>query len=196
MNLWHAEECTQMQSDTPTGKLLSSEHLGFVCLAQVEFGRAAFPQWATNEFISTPLLFLCPLHIFARVVALFFFLVSPSLSLSYTPLFISLLLVPLSPHFPILPPWTSSLYLHRWFQWLLWVLIIPSITVGKCAIKVDSYSALCASIFMRVSPDFRGSGVFQCTTPSFPLLPGMCEGHPSGINTFYFPDLSLCRDSY
>lgn len=52
------------------------------------------------------------------------------------------------------PSWTSSLYLHRWFQWLLWVLIIPPITVGKCAIKVDSYSVPCDFIFIRVAPDF------------------------------------------
>lgn len=195
---------TWIQSDTPTGKLYSAL-VSWVSL----FGRnwiwqssfSTVNNTETNEFIfSTPLLFSCPLHTFALMFPLFFSLVLPSVSyclyrrcfsssfLSYSYCF------SFSP-LPYNPSWTSSLYLHRWFQWLLWVLIILSITVGKCAMKVDSYSAPCGSIFIRVTPDFRGSRVFWCSMPSFLSPLGMCEGHLRGTSTFYFPELFLCRDS-
>lgn len=122
----------------------------------------------TNEFISsTPLFspFPAPLLTFALLfshcLSLVLSFVSICLFHTHPFLFIPSLLASLFLS-PLLysPSRTSSLYLHRWFQWLLWVLIIPSITVGKCAIKVDSYSAPHGSIFIRVTPDFRGSGGF------------------------------------
>ncbi len=56
--------------------------------------------------------------------------------------------------------------------------------MGKCAIKVDSYSVPCGFVFIRVTPDFRGSGVFS---PSFLSPLDMCEGHLGGVCTFLFP---------
>lgn len=82
---------------------------------------------------------------------------------------------------------TLSLHLHRWFRRLLWVLIIPSITVGKCAIKVDGYSVPRGSVFIRVTTGFRGLGRIFRRAPRhlFCHLFGRREGHLVGICTVF-----------
>lgn len=210
------EECTQThRTDTDT-RTQSDTHLqGNFTQLLVSwvnlFGRSWIWQSSsstannteTNEFISsTPLFTPSPsCCTFALLFSLFLSLVLPSVSICLSHAHSSSSFLSESycfSSFPLLrcPSWTSSLYLHRWFQWLLWVLIIPSITVGKCAIKVDSYSVPCGSIFIRITPDFKDSGVFRCFMPSSQLPRVVCERHHRGISTFYFPNLFLCRDSH
>lgn len=118
----------------------SQHSLGISCESVWQIISSTVRNTETNDYISS----LAPsLH--SHSFPLPFLSLPPSLSLCRR-------VFPLSPQ----SSWTSSLPLHRWFQWLLWVLIIPSITVGKCAIKVDSYCEPRGSVFNSVTPDFRG----------------------------------------